>query len=302
MTRTTDARTRARTGVSMAVTAMLCVQLGVALSVGLIHDVGPAGAAWLRLCWAAVVLAAIGRPRLRSFSREALATTVLLGIATGGVTLLFMNAIVHLPIGTASALEFIGPLGVAAVRTTGAGRLWAGLAAVGVLLLTRPWTGSADLVGVGFALGAATCWAAYILLTQKAGDAVSGLTALAVSMPVAALTATVVAAPSTLPRLDPGVVLASLGVAVLMPIVPFTLEMFALQRLTTAAFGTLMALEPGFALLIGLVVLHQIPDLYAALGVGFVVAAGIGAERSGGRRPAEAAPLDDVVAVAPSEV
>jgi branched-chain amino acid transport system permease protein len=39
-------------------------------------------------------------------------------------------------------------------------------------------------------------------------------------------------------------------------VVPFTLELLALRRLTTAAFGTLMSLEPAFALLIGLVVLR----------------------------------------------
>ena len=78
---------------------------------------------------------------------------------------------------------------------------WPALAAVGVVLLTEPWRGTVDPVGVAFALAAAACWAAYILLTQRVGDEVAGLRGLAVSMPVAALVATVVAGPSTLGHL-----------------------------------------------------------------------------------------------------
>ena len=93
-----------------------------------------------------------------------------------------MAAVARLPLGTASALEFLGPLGVAVVRG-GRGRLqWPAFAAVGVVLLTEPWRGTVDLAGVAFALAAAACWAAYILLTQRVGDEVAGLRGLAVSM------------------------------------------------------------------------------------------------------------------------
>lgn len=291
-------RSAARAGVSMAVASMLCVQLGITASVGLIDRVGPVDAAWLRLCWAGLLFALIGRPRLSAFSRDALAATVALGISTAGVTLLFMAAVARLPLGTASALEFLGPLGVAVVRSTGLARAWAGVAGVGVLLLTQPWTGSADVVGVALALGAACCWAAYIVLTQKVGDALSGVTGLAVSMPTAALAATLVAGPGAFQELTPELLAIGLGVALLMPIVPFTLELQALRRLTTGAFGTLMALEPGFALIIGFLALGQTPNALAVLGIGFVVLAGIGAERSGTRDsstedvgPEEALPL-----------
>ena len=276
----------ARTGASMAVASMLCVQLGLAASVGLIDQVGAGGAAWLRLFWAGVLLLVVVRPRPSAFSREALRAGVALGVVTAGVTLLFMAAVDRLPLGTASALEFLGPLGVAVARSRGVARGWALVAAVGVLCLTQPWAGTADPVGVAFALAAAACWAAYILLTQKVGEAVSGVGGLAISMPVAALVATVVAGPGVVGRLTPELLLAGLGLAILLPVVPFTLELLALRRLTTGAFGTLMALEPAFALLIGIVALHQVPNLLAVLGIGFVVAAGIGAERSGARTPA----------------
>jgi inner membrane transporter RhtA len=276
----------ARTGASMAVASMLCVQLGLAASVGMIDQVGAGGAAWLRLFWAGVLLLVVVRPRLSAFSREALRAGVALGVVTAGVTLLFMAAVDRLPLGTASALEFLGPLGVAVVRSRGVGRAWALVAAAGVLCLTQPWAGSADPVGVAFALAAAVCWAAYILLTQRVGEAVSGVAGLSISMPVAALVATVVAGPGVVGRLTPELMLAGLGLAILLPVVPFTLELLALRRLTTGAFGTLMALEPAFALMIGFVALHQVPNLLAVLGIGFVVAAGIGAERSGTRTSA----------------
>jgi inner membrane transporter RhtA len=70
---------------------------------------------------------------------------------------------------------------------------------------------------------------------------------------------------------------------VLLPVVPFSLEMYALRRLSTAAFGTLMALEPALALLAGVLLLDQRPGPWSLVGVAFVVAAGIGAERTGAR-------------------
>ena len=292
----------ARTGTSLALVSMLCVQLGLAASVGLLDDLGTQGTAWLRLTWAGVLLLVIVRPRRVQFSGAAFRSCVALGLATGGVTILFMEAVARLPLGTASALEFLGPLGVAAVRGRGRAALWPVLAGVGVLLLTEPWHGGSDPVGVAYALGAAACWAAYIVLTQRAGDAVEGLAALSVSMPVAALTATVVAGPSVVGTLTPELLLVGLGLAVLLPVVPFTLEMLALRRLTTAAFGTLMALEPALALLIGLVALQQVPSWLGVAGMGFVVAAGVGAERTGARQSVPvsvgaAAPADGEVLV-----
>jgi inner membrane transporter RhtA len=289
-------RSRARAGTLMAVGSMTCVQLGLALSVHLFGQVGPMGAAWLRLAWAGLLLAAWVRPRPWRFPRRALLAAVMLGVVTAGVMMLFMAAVARLPLGTASALEFLGPLAVAVARSRG-GRvlLWPALAAVGVLLLTRPWQGGGDLPGIACALGAAGCWACYILLTQAVGDELSGVQGLAVSLPVAGLAATLVAGPAVIPVLTPRLILAGLGLAVLLPVVPFSLEMHALRRLSTAAFGTLMSLEPAIALIAGLLLLHQRPGAWSLVGVAFVVAAGIGAERTGarpaGRDPAGQGPV-----------
>ncbi|GAA3570534.1 EamA family transporter [Amycolatopsis ultiminotia] len=278
----------ARAGAALAVGSMLCVQLGLAVSVDLANEVGPAGVAWLRLAWAGVLLLVLVRPRPSSFRRPVLGACVVLGVVTAGMTILFMIAAARLPLGTASALEFLGPLTVAIVRGRGGHRIWPVLAAAGVVLLTEPWHGGADLIGVGCALASAVCWGCYILLTQRVGDEVAGIRGLAVSMPVAGLVATVVHGPSMIGGLSWPLVLAGLGLAVLVPVVPFSLEMLALRRLTTSAFGTLMSLEPAIALMIGLLVLHQTPAVPAVAGIVFVVVAGIGAQRSGAREPVTA--------------
>jgi inner membrane transporter RhtA len=274
-----------RAGTFMALGSMTCVQIGLALSVHLFGEIGPLGAVWLRLAWAAVILVVVVRRRPWRFRRPILVATICLGVVTAGLTMLFMAAVARIPLGTASALEFLGPLGVAVARGRGGARrlLWPLLAAAGVLVLTHPWQGSANLAGVALALGAALCWAAYILLTQAVGDEVAGLQGLAVSIFVAALTSTLVSGPSVIPALNPHLILVGFGLALLLPVVPFSLEMYALRRLTTAAFGTLMCLEPAIALVAGFVLLHQVPRAWSLLGVAFVVAAGIGAERTGAR-------------------
>ncbi|TDO12049.1 inner membrane transporter RhtA [Mycobacterium sp. BK086] len=280
----TMTRHPARVGAALAVGSMVSVQLGLAVAVGLIDRIGAEGAAWLRLVWAGVLFLVVVRPRRSSFTRSTFGFCVLLGVVTAVISMLFMAAIARIPMGTASALEFLGPLGVAVVSGRGRGRwVWPALAAVGVVALTQPWQGSIDTVGVGFALIAAACWAVYILLTQRVGDQVSGLQGLGVSMPVAALVASVAVGPVVVPRMTPDMILIGLGLALLVPIVPFTLELLALRRLNTAAFGTLMSLEPALALLIGFLALHQEPGVVGIVGIGFVVVAGIGAARSGAR-------------------
>ncbi|KUI37956.1 hypothetical protein AU197_09485 [Mycobacterium sp. IS-1590] len=277
---------QARSGVLMAVAAMLSVQTGAAVAVTLIDRIGAEGAAWLRLAWAGVLMLLIVRPRPRAFTWATFRMCVVLGVVTAAITLLFMAALARIPLGTASAIEFLGPLGVAVARGAGRNRLvWPGLAAVGVVLLTQPWAGHVDPVGVLYALASAACWAAYILLTQRVGDEVVGMSGLAVSMPVAGIVATLAVGHLVLPRLSVDILLIGIGLAILLPVVPFALELLALRRLTAAAFGTLMALEPGFAMVIGLLILHQVPEALGVLGMCFVVAAGMGAARTGARTP-----------------
>ena len=138
-------------------------------------------------------------------------------------------------------------------------------------------------MGVAFAALAAVGWATYIVLTQKVGERFDGLQGLSITIPVAALTAAVIGVPQAWGQVTWSVLAAALGLALLLPVLPFSLELLALRRLTTAAFGTLMALEPALGLVIGLVVLAQVPGILQVLGVVLVVIAGVGAERRGHR-------------------
>jgi len=288
----------ARNGALMTVASMMSVQLGAALAVKLMDGIGPAGVAWLRLAWAGTLMLLFVRPRPKSFTRSAFLSCVLLGIATAGFTVLFMVAVSRIPLGTASALEYLGALAVAVAKGRGRGRLlFPAMAGTGVVLLTQPWAAAVDPVGVLAALASAVCLGAYILLTQRVGDEVSGITGLAVSMPVAGLVVTMVAGPSVVGHLTPHLLLAGLGLAILLPAIPFTLEMLALKRLTAAAFGTLMSLEPAFAMMLGLIVLHQVPGLPAVAGLALVVLAGVGAARSGARPVAGADHQEPVLVV-----
>ena len=118
-----------------------------------------------------------------------------------------------------------------------------------------------------------------------------GLQGLALSLTVASIVGAPVAAWSAISGLTPLNGLASVGLAVLLPLLPFSLELLALRRMRVAAFGTLMALEPGLAVLIGLVLLSQLPGPLQVVGVALVVVAGIGAQRGPRPQPPPVAPL-----------
>jgi inner membrane transporter RhtA len=134
-----------------------------------------------------------------------------------------------------------------------------------------------------FAALAAVGWATYILLTQRVGDRFSGIGGLSLTIPIAAAVAAVAGIPQAVGNLSPGLVAAAAGIAILVPVLPYAFEMLALRRLTHAAFGTLMALEPALGVLFGLVVLHQSPTAVQLVGLALVVLAGTAAQR-GGRR------------------
>ena len=274
---------------SMAVVAMLLIQVSNALSVGVIEHVGAAGTAWLRMCFGAGFLWVFARPSwqtIRSIRPRDVPVLLLLGAATGFMTTFFLAAIERIPLGTAVAIEFLGPLTVAAIASTRRwGYVWPLLAFAGVVLLTEPWHGNIDLVGVGFALLAGACWGVYNVLTQRVGDRFSGISGLALTIPIAAVfTATV-----GLPQVVGGTeiwwaLLMAAGIALISPAISFGLEMRALRRMTHTAFGTLLAVEPAFGILIGLLVLSQQPTPMQMLGIALVVAAGAAAQ-FGGARP-----------------
>jgi inner membrane transporter RhtA len=263
---------------------MLSIQAGSALSTHLFATVGAAGTTWLRLTAGAVIFLAISRPRVRDLTRSDVAAVLALGIATGLVTVAFLSAIELIPLGTAVAIEFLGPLTVAVFHRPNLRRLiWPTLALAGVILLTEPWLGVIDPVGVILAALAGCGWATYIVLTQRVGDRLAGLRGLSLTIPIAAMTAAIAGVPQAAGHLGWEVLAAATGLAVLMPVLPWSLELLALRRLTTGAFGTLMALEPALGLTVGFALLSQMPGMVQVIGVVLVVVAGVGAERSGHR-------------------
>ena len=156
-------------------------------------------------------------------------------MVTAGVTLLLWWLWRRLPLGTASALEFLGPLTIAVC----AAAAWPVLGGGGCSRRAAPDPAvdrRADPIFVACALGAAVCWAAYILLTQRVGDAVSGMGGLAIWMPVAALVATLVAGPGVSDSYAQ-LLLYGLGLAILLPVVPFALELARTPPLTTGDSG-----------------------------------------------------------------
>lgn len=278
----------------LAVFAMFSVQLGSALSLPMMTHIGAGGTAWLRLSMGALIFIVLGWPALKkmglkNISRSDWKVLAGLGTTTGLLTVFFLSAIERIPLGTAVAIEFLGPLTVAAIKSNNKkALLWPALAFIGVVLLTQPWEGDVNLPGITFALLAAVGWGTYIILTQKIGDRFSGISGLALTIPISALTAAVIGVPQALGKIDPALLLAALGLAILLPVLPYALEMLALKHLTHNAFGTLMAMEPAMGLLLGILVLDQIPNFTQWVGISLVVLAGARAQK-GGRREKGAA-------------
>ena len=174
---------RRLTGVGLVVLGAFTAQIGAAFAVELFDELGPAGAAFGRLAFAAVILVAIWRPRLRGRPRGDVRVAIAFGLALGAMNLCIYQAMDRIPLGVAVTFEFIGPLGVAVVGSRRAlDLLWVVLAAAGIVLLADYSGGSLDPVGIAFALAAGGLWAAYIVLSVHTGQRFTGGGGLAVAM------------------------------------------------------------------------------------------------------------------------
>ncbi|MGF6771020.1 inner membrane transporter RhtA [Paraburkholderia sp. GAS199] len=263
----------------LCVLSMSSVQFGAALSAPTMATYGALSTTWLRLCWAALVLAVVVRPRLFSYSRAHWLAAGALGATMAGMTLCFFSALQRIPLGLAVAIDFLGPLTVAtlAVRRARA-MLWPLLAIAGVVLLSRDgggWIG--EPVGVLMACGAALGWGSYILLMKKTGTLFKGLEGLSVSLIAAALVATPFGLANSGVHIAPAQIAATAGLALLVPLLPYALEMIALRHMPSASFGILMSVEPAIGALAGFIVLHQPMGMLQILGTLLVVSASVGA-------------------------
>ncbi len=267
--------------------------VGAALAVGLFAEASPAGVAWLRLAGAAVVLgvwrlgvAAAGRRRARGADRSSpdatrrwtgrrIALAGAFGVVTAGMNIVFYEAIARLPLGTAVAVEFTGPVLVAALGSrTRRDWLALGLVVVGVGLIADVRL-EGSLLGVLFALAAAVAWAGYIVLgtrvSRGAGTAGEGIDGLAVGFVVATVLFSPLALTVGRIAASPVLLGSALALGVLSSVVPYVLDQVVLRRLGRARFALLLALLPLTATVVGLVGLAQVPAPLEAAGIAAVV-------------------------------
>jgi inner membrane transporter RhtA len=254
--------------------SLISVQLGAALAKGLFQQIGSSGTVFLRCSFSALVLVLFWRPRFRAYSRAEYALIIPYGLLIAGMNVAFYASIARIPLGVASTLEFIGPLGVAvAASRRRLDFLWIGLATAGLVLFAPIGHTVIDPVGVGLALLAGACWAAYILITVRVGRTFSGGIGLALGMSVAALALIPFGVASGTALLHPNTLLLGVGVAILSTIIPFSLEFEALRRLPPRVFGVLMSLEPAIAAIIGFIILGETASLRALIALALIVIA-----------------------------
>ncbi|MFC8386150.1 DMT family transporter [Nocardia sp. NPDC057272] len=252
--------------------------VGAALGVFLFDTTEPSTVAWLRAAAAGVALLAWRRPWRTRWTRRGIATAAGFGIVTVSMNIVFYEAIARIPLGTAVAIEFLGPVAVATLGSRRARDLIAvALVAVGVVLLAGVQF-DVEPVGVGFALASAVLWAAYILVGKRVADTGDGQDSLAVGMAAAA----VLLAPFVLiPQLtidaavfaDPRTWLLGLGVGVLSSAVPYALDQVVLTAVGRARFALLLALLPATATVVGAIALAQRPTLLELAGIALVMLA-----------------------------
>ncbi|MGW0711319.1 EamA family transporter [Streptomyces sp. NPDC002643] len=245
-------------------------QVGAVLGALAFPVLGPVGVVAVRQYVAALVLVAVARPRLRSFTARQWWPVVLLALVFGTMNLSLYTAIDRVGLGLAVTLEFLGPLAIALAgsrrRVDAACAL---AAALGVVTLMRPQV-STDYLGMGLGLLAAVCWASYILLNRTVGRRIPGAQGSAAAALLSALAFLPVGVVVVIHRPPTaGAVASAIAAGVLASAVPYLGDAFTLRRVPTRAFGLFMSVNPVLAALVGWIMLGE--------GLGWIEWAAIGA-------------------------
>jgi inner membrane transporter RhtA len=268
-------------GVTLMLGSALGSQTGAALGALAFPTLGPVGVVAVRQCVAAVIMLAVSRPRLRTFTAPQWRPVLGLAAVFATMNVSLYSAIDRIGLGLAVTLEFLGPLAVALVGALAARRpaarragvACALLAAGGVVLLARPQP-STDYLGIGLGLLAAACWAGYILLNRVVGQRAPGVTGSAVAGAVSALAyvpvgiAVLLAHPPT-----PAALAGAAAAGVLSSAVPFLADLLALRRVPAHVFGIFMSVNPVLAAGVGAVVLGQALAVVDWLAIALIVIA-----------------------------
>ena len=250
--------------------------LGPAFAVLLFAHVAPLGVAWLRIASAAAVFAAWRGPwrYYRGLEVPAKRHVLMLGAVLALMNVCFYLAIDRLPLGTVGAIEFLGPIGLAALGARSRRNLGAlALAAAGVYVLTDVRFAGQPL---GFAFAFANCalFVLYIILGHRiaADGGTAGIDRLGCAMLIAMVVAFPIGIRDALPALvSPLLLAAGIGVGVSSSVIPYVCDQLAMARLPRATFALLLSLLPAMASLIGALVLHQLPTPLEIGGIAFVI-------------------------------
>lgn len=275
-------------GVGLVIGSCISLQFGAAVAVQLFPHLGAWGVTTLRLGMAAVILLAVVRPPVRTWTRKQWTAIALFGAALGCMNGFFYASLERIPLGAAVSIEFLGPLVLAAVMARRLlDGLWVAVALGGMALLGLDSAlGTAlDPVGVVLALLAGVFWAGYVLTSARVGQLVPGAGGLAAALVVATLVVAPLGAPGAIGAFgDPVLVGLALVTALLASVVPYTLELSALRRLPAPVFSILLSLEPAFAALFGWILLGQESGMLRNLAIVLVILASAGVTLTGPRR------------------
>ena len=248
--------------------------LGPACAVLLFARIAPPGVAWLRIASAALVFGLWRRPwryfgRLSTVDRR---TVLMLGVVLAVMNSSFYEAIARLPLGTVGAIEFLGPIALAAAGTRTARNFAAlGLATAGVYALTE-----VRIVGqpLGYLFAFANCglFVLYVVLGHRLASGGNGIDRLGAAMAVAMVAALPIGIRQAAPAFNsPALLGAAIGVGISSSVIPYVCDQLAMARLPRATFALMLALLPATATCIGLLVLRQVPNLNDVVGVALVI-------------------------------
>ncbi|MES2855841.1 MAG: DMT family transporter [Bdellovibrionota bacterium] len=260
--------------------AMISLASGANLAKALFSQAGPIGLTVVRTAIGAAILCVFWRPWRFGITKAQVKAILPYGICLGLMNLSFYLAIERLPIGLAIAIEFLGPLAIALLYSKKLFDLvWAGLAALGIFLILPVMQSSdpIDLVGVGYAMGAAFMWALYIVLGKKAGASAHAGVVTSLGMLIAFISTVPfgIGNASNLFSTTTGIALA-VGVGLLSAAIPYSLEMFALKRLPEKYFGLLMSLEPAIGSVLSFIYLREVLSPLQIAAIFCVVVASVG--------------------------
>lgn len=274
--------------------------VGAAMAVGLFALMPSTTVAWWRILLSAVLLLAWRRPWRTRWTWAEIGASALFGIVLASMNILFYGGIARLPLGTVVSLEFLGPVAVAAWGARGVrARTAVGLAFLGVVLIGGLGVDLGDpatIPGLAFALGAGVAWAAYIVLGRRIASTRDGIDSLAVGMAAGAIVYLPMAVGTAAPAFGSVPVFAAvLGVAVFSSLIPYAIEQVVLRRASAASFALLTSLLPATSLMVGLVMLRQVPNLGE---IGGLVAISVAVALTSRER---AAPAGDGTGLAPGK-